>query len=62
MVCKYVEVECMNGCKKMIIRSQLPHHLMTECQYELDECELCKEQVKRIEMEVYVCSFFIWSC
>ena len=52
MKCEHVEVACTNGCKKVIIRSRLPHHLTTECKYRLEECELCKEPVKRMEMKV----------
>jgi hypothetical protein len=37
-----------------IIRSELPHHLVSECQYQLQECELCKEKVKRIEMKTHL--------
>ena len=59
MLCEYVEVVCTNGCKKMILRSNLPHHRMTECKFQLEECELCKGQVKRIEMQV--CLFILYS-
>jgi hypothetical protein len=52
MVCEYIEVECTNGCKKMIMMSEFSHHLATECEHRLVECELCSKQERKIEMEV----------
>jgi hypothetical protein len=54
MMCEYIEVECINGCKKMLRISEFPKHLETECGYRVVECELCKHQVKKIEMEVHL--------
>jgi hypothetical protein len=54
LTCGRVEIPCINGCEMRIIRSELPHHLVSECQYQLQECELCKEKVKRIEMKTHL--------
>jgi hypothetical protein len=54
MVCEYIEVECTNGCKKMIMMSEFSHHLATECEHRLVECELCSKQERKIEMETHL--------
>ena len=49
--CRYVDVACVNGCEKLVMRRNMIDHVANQCPQRLISCKHCNVFVKQVEME-----------